>query len=85
MTLIEFLIKAKTSTYASGPKYKVPSTKPNSIDYHYEEDNYIYHDTYFGSKEFYGEEIVSSTINSLGPLNGSLLSTFFNAGFNTLA
>ena len=24
----------------------------------YEEDNYIYHDTYFGSKEFYGEEIV---------------------------
>ena len=60
MTLIEFLIKAKTSTYASGPKYKVPSTKQNSIDYHYEEDNYIYHDTYFGSKEFYGEEIVSS-------------------------
>jgi len=58
MTLIEFLIKAKTSTYADGIKYKVTSTKPNSIDYHYEEDNYIYHDTYFGSKEFYGEEIV---------------------------
>lgn len=58
MTLIEFLIKAKTSTYADGIKYKVTSTKPNSIDYHYDEDNYIYHDTYFGSKEFYGEEIV---------------------------
>lgn len=58
MTLIEFLIKAKTSTYADGIKYKVTSTKQNSIDYHYEEDNYIYHDTYFGSKEFYGEEIV---------------------------
>lgn len=58
MTLIEFLIKAKTSTYADGIKFKVPSTKPNSIDYHYEEDNFIYHDTYFGSKEFYGEEIV---------------------------
>lgn len=58
MTLIEFLIKAKTNTYADGIKYKVLSTKPNSIDYHYEEDNFIYHDTYLGSKEFYGEEIV---------------------------
>ena len=58
MTLIEFLIKAKASTYADGIKYKVPSTKANSIDYHYEEDNFIYHDTYFGSNEFYGEEIV---------------------------
>ena len=58
MNIIEFLIKAKTSTYADGIKYKVTSTKPNSIDYHYEEDSFIYHDTYFGSKEFYGEEIV---------------------------
>ena len=58
MTLTEFLMKAKTSTYADGIKYKVSSTKPNSIDYHYEEDNFIYHDTYFGSKEFYGEETV---------------------------
>lgn len=58
MKLEEFLIKAIISTYADGTKYKVKSTKPNSIDYHYEEDNYIYHDTYFGSKEFYGEEIV---------------------------
>ncbi|MBQ8293468.1 MAG: hypothetical protein IJX78_06710 [Bacilli bacterium] len=58
INLIEFLIKAKISTYADGIKYKVPSTKPNSVDYHYAEDNYIYHDTYFGSKDFYGEEIV---------------------------
>ncbi len=50
--------KSKKSTYADGIKYKVSSTKPNSVDYHYEEDNFIYHDTYFGSKEFYGEEIV---------------------------
>lgn len=58
MTLIEFLIKAKTSTYADGIKYKVSSTKPNSIDYHYKEGNFIYHDTYFGSQEFYGREFV---------------------------
>ena len=58
MNIIEFLIKAKTSTYADGIKYKVTSTRPNSIDYHYEENSFIYHDTYFGSKEFYGEEIV---------------------------
>ena len=58
MNIIEFLIKAKISTYADGIKYKVASTRPNSIDYHYEEDSFIYHDTYFGSKEFYGEEII---------------------------
>lgn len=58
MKLVEFLIKAKTKTYADGTKYKVASTSPNSMDYHYEEGKYIYHDTYFGSKEFYGEEIV---------------------------
>ena len=58
MTLIEFLIKAKTSTYTDGTKYKVESTRPCSIDYHYEEDSFIYHDNYFGSKEFYGEETV---------------------------
>ena len=58
MNIIDFLIKAKISTYADGIKYKVTSTKPNSVDYHYAEDNYIYHDTYFGSKEFYGKETV---------------------------
>ena len=58
MNIIEFLIKAKISTYADGIKYKVTPTRPNSIDYHYEEDSFSYHDTYFGSKEFYGEEIV---------------------------
>ena len=35
MKLIEFLIKAKVNTYADGIKYKVQSTKNNSIDYHY--------------------------------------------------
>lgn len=58
MKLIEFLIKAKVNTYADGIKYKVPSTQNNSIDYHYEEDNFVYHDTYYGSKEFYCEEKV---------------------------
>lgn len=52
MKLVEFLIKAKTKTYADGIKSKVTSTKLNSIDYHYTEGKYIYHDTYFGSKEF---------------------------------
>lgn len=68
MKLVEFLIKAKTSTYADGIKYKVPSIKPNSIDYHYVEDNYIYHDTYFGSSEFYGEEIVSLDNKPVWPM-----------------
>ena len=62
MKLIEFLIKAKVNTYADGIKYKVPSTKPNSIDYHYEEDDYVYHDTYFGGTRFMGEEVVYCNI-----------------------
>lgn len=51
-------IKAKTSTFVDGIKYKVPSTKQNSIDFHYEESKCIYHGTYFNSKELYCEEIV---------------------------
>ena len=55
MTLIEFLIKAKTSTYADGTKYKVESTRSNSIDYHYEEDSFknicfAYKDVLIGDK-----------------------------------
>ena len=61
-TFIDFLIKAKKSTYANGNIKKVESSRVGSSDYHYEEiiDNkkYIYHDTYFGGTKFMGEEVV---------------------------
>ena len=61
-TFINFLIKAKKSTYANSNIKKVESSRVGSSDYHYEEiiDNkkYIYHDTYFGGTKFIGEEVV---------------------------
>lgn len=61
-TFIEFLIKAKKSTYANSNIKKVESSRLGSADYHYEEllnnKKYIYHDTYFGGTRFMGEEVV---------------------------
>lgn len=53
--IIEFLIKAKKSTYA-GKGSKTVSTRPNSHDLIYQEDNYMYYDTYLGGEQFFGEE-----------------------------
>ena len=65
-TFIDFLIKAKKSTYANGNIKKVESSRVGSSDYHYEEiiDNkkYIYHDTYFGGTKFMGEEAMDNVL-----------------------
>ena len=61
-TFVDFLIRAKKSTYANSTIEKVLSSKVGSSDYNYEEiiDNkkYTYHDTYFGGIKFMGEEVV---------------------------
>ena len=58
-TFINFLIKAKKSTYANSNIEKSDSSRIGSADYEYEEmiDNkkYTYHDTYFGGVKFMGE------------------------------
>lgn len=59
---MDFLIKAKKSTYANYTIEKVSSSRVGSSDYNYEEvinnKKYIYHDTYFGGTKFMGEEVV---------------------------
>ena len=55
---IQFLINAKKNTYANGDVAKDKSSRLGSKDYHYENDDYIYHDTYFGGVKFIGEEVV---------------------------
>ena len=59
---IEFLIRAKKSTYANSSIEKGISTRVGSSDYNYEEiidsKKYTYHDTYFGGTKFMGEEVV---------------------------
>lgn len=52
-----FLVRAKGSTYATD-KHRITSSKPNSFDYLYSEDDYTYRDTYLGSEHFAGEEAV---------------------------
>lgn len=56
--LIEFLKESKKQTYANANVKKAPSSRLGSNDYHFEKDNMIYHDTYFGSTNFLGEEVV---------------------------
>ena len=59
---MDFLIKAKKTTYANYTIEKVSSSRVGSSDYNYEEiinnKKYIYHDTYFGGTKFMGEEVV---------------------------
>lgn len=59
---IDFLIKAKKSTYANSKVEKVKPSRIGSADYNYEEiinnKKYTYHDTYFGGTKFIGEEVV---------------------------
>lgn len=53
--VIKFIIKAKKATYAgNGPETK--SSRPNSHDLEYSEDNLRYIDTYLGGQYFEGEE-----------------------------
>ena len=61
-TFVNFLIKAKKSTYANSTIEKSKSSRTGSSDYNYEEiidgKKYTYHDTYFGGTKFMGEEVV---------------------------
>ena len=56
--LADFLNEANKSTYANKDAPKAQSTRLKSEDYHFEKGSLIYHDTYFGSRDFIGEEIV---------------------------
>ena len=58
MEFLEFLVKAKKQTYANSNIEKVASSRVGSNDYNYKEENFIYHDTYFGGIKFIGEEVV---------------------------
>ncbi len=64
---MDFLVRAKKSTYANDTIKKVSSSRLGSNDYHYEEivnnKKYTYHDTYFGGTKFIGEEVVYCNSN----------------------
>lgn len=60
--LTNFLIEAKTATYANSNAEKITSTRIGSKDYEYTKEIQgelmTYHDTYFGGTKFVGEEVV---------------------------
>lgn len=56
--LSDFLKIAKKNAYASETAEKAKPLRPSSEDYEYSDGSFLYHDTYFGGKDFIGEEIV---------------------------
>lgn len=57
-TLAKFLNEANKATYANKDAPKAASSRLQSEDYHFEKGSLTYHDTYFGGRDFIGEEIV---------------------------
>jgi len=56
--LEQFLNESNKSTYANKNAPKATSSRLESENYHFEKDGLIYHDTYFGGRDFIGGEIV---------------------------
>jgi hypothetical protein len=56
--LANFLHEANKNTYANKDAPKVAASRWKSEDYRFEKGELIYHDTYFGGRDFIGEEIV---------------------------
>lgn len=56
--LLKFLEVANSQTYANKSAPKTKSSKLHSQDYYFERGDFKYHDTYFGSRNFIGSEVV---------------------------
>ena len=67
--LTNFLNAANKATYANKEAPKSTSLRPSSEDYHFEQDDLIYHDTYFGARDFIGEEVVYKSNKPIWGMN----------------
>ena len=79
---VPFLLRAKQHTYASG-KLPQGSSRPNSHDLDYAEDDFHYFDTYLGGFYFIGEEAVWQKGKPIWGMNyyGKMLVEPIPAGF----
>lgn len=79
---IQFLIKAKTSSYAN-KEHKSFQLRTDSHDYIYEENEYKYCDSFFGRSFFSGQEVVYIKDNVCWSMNyyGNVLSEQFKGDF----
>lgn len=55
--LKQFLVKAKTNTYALGGEGSERVFEDGRKEFRFEEDGFVYQDQYFGHSPFIGEEI----------------------------
>lgn len=78
--LADFLNEANKSTYANKDAPKASPSRLKSEDYHFEKGNLIYHDTYFGSRDFIGGEVVYKNNEPVWGMNyyGYILSETIN-------
>lgn len=77
-----FLLRAKNSTYISSDNLTL-SSRPNSKDFRYCENDFMYIDSYIGNEKFIGEEAVWLKDNPIYGMNyyGHILSGNFDIAF----
>jgi hypothetical protein len=56
--LVQFLGEANVNTYANKSAAKATASRLGSVDYHFEKGDLIFHDTYFGVRDFIGCEVI---------------------------
>lgn len=80
--LAYFLVKAKKATYANKTN-KINSSRKESHDYSYQENNYTYFDSFFGAENFSGQEIVYKDEKPCWSMNyyGRVIGKNFNGDF----
>lgn len=80
--LTTFIVKAKKSTYANNQN-KINSLRENAHDYTFQENEYKYYDSFFGSSSFSGQEIVYKNNKVCWSMNyyGKVLQDYFNGDF----
>jgi len=66
---IDFLLKAKKSTYASADGDSKKTLDDGSKEFIFSEGEYVYRDRYFGSDSFAGEEIVFFNNKAIWAMN----------------
>ena len=78
-----FLVRAKVNTYAGNGALSAPS-RPNSKDLHYKEGDLLYIDSYLGSADFIGEEVVYENEKPIWAMNyyGKMLVPDVPEGFS---
>lgn len=80
--LINFIVQAKQNTYAN-KSGKVDSSRQESHDYQYKDNDYLYTDSFFGASKFSGQELVYKQSQPIWSMNyyGRVIDDNFSGDF----